>query len=370
MRRTPPYLRQPRLLEGLHRVRGAAPYSWLLHHALHRGAPHGHARRWAIAIPLVWQLNRRYRRREPVRPRWLGSQELVFLGPHAAGMLLAFALVPMGTWAPRMVEEDTQPPPWKGRDAAPWPSVLQEVLSHAKELSAALAKMDSKRPKRPATHEELLSMERAEPERSHKRPLPKGLQDMLSQAKRISEVLETELQAHLPSNDTQTVETEPSESSPAQAVDRAAGHNDTSTLLAWHNDTTTLLARVKELSAVLADAHSEQLNAPTEEGVKHMDNDALLGRAHELSAVLAKASWHSLANHSSANHPSANHSTIGVVSPDSDDPTAVMEAESTETGTLLKRAKQLTEVLGGPIHHRHPKVRLPPLASRQLATGD
>ena len=213
-------------------------------------------------------------------------------------------------------------------------------------------------------------MERAEPERSHKRPLPKGLQDMLSQAKRISEVLETELQAHLPSNDTQTVETEPPESSPAQAVDRAAGHNDTSTLLAWHNDTTTLLARVKELSAVLADAHSEQLNAPTEEGVKHMDNDALLGRAHELSAVLAKASWHSLANHSSANHPSANRSTVGVVSPDSDDPTAVMEAESTETGTLLKRAKQLTEVLGGPIHHRHPKVRLPPLASRQLATGD
>ena len=40
MRRTPPYLRQPRLLEGLHRVRGAAPHSWLLHHALHRGAPH------------------------------------------------------------------------------------------------------------------------------------------------------------------------------------------------------------------------------------------------------------------------------------------------------------------------------------------
>ena len=45
VRRTPPYLRQPRLLEGLHRVRGAAPHSWLLHHALHRGAPHGHARR-------------------------------------------------------------------------------------------------------------------------------------------------------------------------------------------------------------------------------------------------------------------------------------------------------------------------------------
>jgi hypothetical protein len=275
-------------------------------------------------------------------------------------MLLAFALVPMGTWAPRMVEEDTQPPPWKGRDAAPWPSVLQEVLSHAKELSAALAKMDSKRAKRPATHEELLSMERAEPERSHKRSLPKGLQDMLSQAKRISEVLETELQAHLPSNDTQTVETEPPESSHAQAVDRAA----------WHNDTTTLLARVKQLSAVLADAHSEQLNAPAEEGVKHMDNDALLGRAHELSAVLAKASWHSLVNHSSANHPSANHSTVGVVSPDSDDPTAVMEAESTETGMLLKRAKQLTEVLGGPIHRRHPKVRLPPLGAWRGGAGE
>ena len=120
MRRTPPYLRQPRLLEGLHRVRGAAPHSWLLHHALHRGAPHGQARAAGLfAIPLVWQLNRRYRRREPVRPRWLGSQELVFLGPRAAGMLLAFALVPMGTWAPRMVEEDTQPPPWKAHRAAP-----------------------------------------------------------------------------------------------------------------------------------------------------------------------------------------------------------------------------------------------------------
>lgn len=267
-------------------------------------------------------------------------------------MLLAFALV-LGTWAPRMVEEDTQPPPLKGRDSALWPSVLQEVLSHAKELSAALAKMGSKPPKRIATHEELLSMETAEPKSSHKQqPLPKGLQDVLSQAKRISEVLEAELQAHLPSNDTQTVETAPSESSPAQAVDRAA----------WHNDTTTLLARVKELSAVLADAHSQHLKPPTEEGVKHLDNDALLGRAHELSAVLAKASWHSLANHSSANHSSANHSTVGVVSLDSD-PTAVMEAEETETGMLLKRAKQLTQVLGGPIHRRHPKVRLLPLAA-------
>ena len=274
-----------------------------------------------------------------------------------ASMLLALALV-LGTWAPRMVEEDTQPPPLKGRDSAPWPSVLQEVLSHAKELSAALAKMGSKPPKSIATHEELLSMEMAEPKSSHKQPLPKGLQDVLSQAKRISEVLEAELQAHLPSNDTQTVETAPSESSPAQAVDRAA----------WHNDTTTLLARVKELSAVLADAHSQHLNPPTEEGVKHLDNDALLGRAHELSAVLAKASWHSLANHSSANHSSANHSTVGVVSLDSD-PTAVMEAEETETGTLLKRAKQLTEVLGGPVHRRHPKVRLLPPAADMVSHG-
>ena len=119
---------------------------------------------------------------------------------------------------------------------------------------------------------------------------------------------------------------------------------------------------------MLADAHSQHLNPPTEEGVKHLDNDALLGRAHELSAVLAKASWHSLANHSSANHSSANHSTVGVVSLDSD-PTAVMEAEETETGTLLKRAKQLTEVLGGPVHRRHPKVRLLPLAADMVSHG-
>jgi len=175
---------------------------------------------------------------------------------------------------------------------------LQEVLQHARELSAALGKLDP----------QLLSGDLASVETDRRGQTARGLQDVLSQAKQMSFLLaKAEVRGDLPSSSTLV-----DEHRAAQTVE-----ND--------DDTAALLARAKELSGVLAKAHPEHL------AVKKQDTESLFQRAKELSAVLG--------------HPKLLEKQYATARFASLSPAPPPSPPALGTDALLARAKELTAVL-------------------------